>query len=161
MGLLESGIHEKKTIAFDWAFRIKDKYEEDDFYLFESWLYKYVDNYALCDDFCGHTLGEIIYQYPKFLSKIYKCIKEENFWLQRAAPVTLIYLTKKIDVLEMSFDISKKLFNDNEDLVQKGFGWLLKELSESYEDKVFNFLNIYKNDITRVALRYTTRKNVK
>lgn len=156
--LLESEIHEKKTIAFDWAFRLKDKYVKDDFYLFESWLYKYVNSYALCDDFCGHTLGEIIHQYPVFLSRIYNWIKEDNFWLRRAGAVTLIYLTKKLDVLEMSFDICKKLFNDKEDLVQKGFGWLLKELSDFYEYKVFDFLNTYKSVIPRVALRYAIEK---
>ena len=42
--------------------------------------------------------------------------------------------------------------------MQKGFGWLLKELSESYEDEVFDFLNTHKKDIPRVALRYSVEK---
>lgn len=156
--LLESGIHEKKTIAFDWAFRLKDKYIENDYYLFESWLYKYINNYGLCDDLCKHALGEIIYQYPSFMSKFYQWIKEDNFWIRRGALVTLIYLVKKIDVLDISFDICKKLLDDREDLVHKGFGWLLKELSENYEDNVFNFLNEYKERIPRIALRYAIEK---
>ena len=156
--LLESGIHEKKTIAFDWAFRIKDKYIENDFYLFESWLYKYVNNYGLCDDLCKHALGEIICQHPSFISKLYQWIKEETFWVRRGAPVTLIYLAKRVDILDISFNICKKLFDDKEDLVQKGFGWLLKELSENYGDKVFNFLYKYKEKIPRVAFRYAVEK---
>lgn len=156
--LLESGIHEKKTIAFAWAYRLKSKYIESDFYLFESWLYKYVNNYGLCDDLCGHALGEIIHQYSSFIPEFYKWIKEENFWVRRGAPVTLIYLAKRVDVLDISFNICKKLFDDKEDLVQKGFGWLLKELSEKYEDNIFDFLNKYKEIMPRVALRYAIEK---
>jgi len=156
--LLDSRIHEKKTIAFDWAFRLKDTYEKKDFYLFESWLYTYVSNYGLCDDLCGHPLGEVIRRYPSFVSRIYQWIKENNVWVRRGGPVTLIYLADTTDFLEMSFDVCKKLFKDEEPLVQKGFGWLLKELSQSNEKRIFDFLNTHKKNIPRIALRYAIEK---
>ena len=38
--LLESGYSEERTIAFDWAFRLRKQYEESDFQLLETWLRK-------------------------------------------------------------------------------------------------------------------------
>lgn len=156
--LLNSRIHEKKTIAFDWAFRLKDRYEKKDFYVFESWLYTYVNNYGLCDDLCTHALGEAVRRFPSCAERIYQWIKEDNLWVRRAGPVTLIYVAGSPDTFEMSLDVCKKLFRDEEPLVQKGFGWLLKELSQYNENKIFDFLNTHKKYISRIALRYAIEK---
>ncbi|MCF7876170.1 DNA alkylation repair protein, partial [Candidatus Bipolaricaulota bacterium] len=56
--MLETGISENLTIAFQWAYRLKSEYERDDFARFESWVEKYVDNWGACDDLCTHALGE-------------------------------------------------------------------------------------------------------
>ncbi|MBN1798259.1 MAG: DNA alkylation repair protein [Spirochaetales bacterium] len=156
--LLDSRIHEKKTIAFDWAFRLKDRYEKKDFYVFESWLYTYVNNYGLCDDLCTHALGEAVRRFPSCAERIYQWIKEQNIWVRRAGPVTLIYAAGMPGFLEMSLDVCRKLFGDQEPLVHKGFGWLLKELSQSHEKIIFDFLNTHKKNIPRIALRYAIEK---
>lgn len=151
--LLESGIHEKKTIAFDWVYRLKDSYPEYYFALFESWLNSYVNNYGLCDDLCTHALGEVLYQQPVFLTELSRWIHNENFWFRRAAAVVLIYLAPRLEVLEISLNLYKKLFEDSEMLVQKGWGWLLKELSQFHEEDIFIFLNNNKKLIPRVTVR--------
>jgi 3-methyladenine DNA glycosylase AlkD len=156
--LLDSGIHEKKTIAFDWAFRLKNRYEKKDFYVFESWLYAYVNNYGLCDDLCAHALAEAMRRYPFFRSRIYTWIGEDNLWVRRAGPVTLVHLADMPDLREMCLDVCEKLFDDREPLVQKGFGWLLKELSRFDEKGIFDFLNTHKKHMPRTALRYAIEK---
>lgn len=47
-------------------------------------------------------------------------------WMRRAAAVSLIIPAKEGKFLEEAFEISDILMADKEDLVQKGYGWLLK-----------------------------------
>jgi 3-methyladenine DNA glycosylase AlkD len=65
--LLESGYSEERTIAFDWAFRLRKLYEESDFQLLETWLKKHVHSWGACDDLCTHAIGALILQFPKFI----------------------------------------------------------------------------------------------
>jgi 3-methyladenine DNA glycosylase AlkD len=55
--LLESGFMEERGVAFDWAFRLRDKFEKKDFTILESWLKKYVTNWAACDSLCCQKMG--------------------------------------------------------------------------------------------------------
>ena len=48
--------------------------------------------------------------------------------------------------------------NDKEDLVQKGYGWMLKEASKSFQKEVFEYVMKNKNRMTRAALRYAIEK---
>jgi 3-methyladenine DNA glycosylase AlkD len=50
------------------------------------------------------------------------------------------------------------LLLDKEDLVQKGYGWLLKVSSEENEKKVFDYVMKNKGKIPRTALRYAIEK---
>ncbi len=44
--LSQLGYIEEMVIAFDWAFRLRKKYAESDFYIFENWLTQYVVNWG-------------------------------------------------------------------------------------------------------------------
>ena len=70
----------------------------------------------------------------------------------------MIYMASTPDFLEMSLDVCTKLFGDQEPLVHKGYGWLLKELSQFHEKKIFTFLTIHKKHMPRIALRYAIEK---
>ncbi len=54
--------------------------------------------------------------------------------------------------------MAKALLEDNEDLVQKGYGWMLKEAGNSYQKEVFNFVMANKKLMSRTALRYAIEK---
>ncbi len=47
---------------------------------------------------------------------------------------------------------------DQDDLVQKGYGWLLKEASNKFPKEVFEFVVHRKNKMPRTALRYAIEK---
>ena len=59
-----------QTIAFDWAFRIRERYTKEDFAIFEKWLDRYVDTWGNCDDLCTHAFGYFLSVFrnlfPKF-----------------------------------------------------------------------------------------------
>jgi 3-methyladenine DNA glycosylase AlkD len=56
------------------------------------------------------------------------------------------------------FYISDKLMKDEDDLVQKGFGWMLKEASGLFEEDVYQYVMKRKNIMPRTSLRYAIEK---
>ena len=49
-------------------------------------------------------------------------------------------------------------FWDTDDLVQKGYGWMLKEASKKHQTQVFNYIMKNKAKMPRTALRYAIEK---
>jgi len=156
--LLDTGRWEEEVIAFDWAFRIRKQYESSDFDRFESWLEKYVHGWGSCDDFCTHALGHLLYTYPEHIPSLKAWATSENRWFRRGAPVTLIYPIRRKQSFAAAFEIADLLLMDGDDLVQKGYGWMLKEISNKDSQPVFDFVMERKDRMPRTALRYAIEK---
>lgn len=155
---LKSGYNEEATIAFAWAYQLKNEYQKSDFVVFERWLNKYVDNWGKCDDFCTHTFGELIFQYPELIVKVKKWVSSKNRWVRRGSAVIFILPIYKRNYLKDIFWIADKLLMDQDDLVQKGYGWMLKKASNIYQKEVFDFVVKRKDKMPRTALRYAIEK---
>jgi len=156
--LLELGYGEYNQIAFDWAFRLKNEFEKEDFRIFEKWLKKYVSNWGACDDFCTHAFGYFIFKFPEFLPQIMLWARSSNRWLRRASAVVLIYSLRRKKYLENAFAVADILLEDKDDLVRKGYGWMLKEASNLSPNDVFAYVMKNKTLMPRVALRYAVEK---
>jgi len=156
--LLRSNYNEEAFIAFDWAFRLHKSYVPDDFILFERWLHRYINNWAKCDTFCNHTIGSFIDQYPEYISQLKKWTKSDNRWLRRASAVSLIIPARHGRFLKDIFEIADILLLDDDDLVQKGYGWMLKAASQAHQQEVFEYVMRNKKTMPRTALRYAIEK---
>ena len=156
--LLKSERMGRRTIAFEWAFRVRKNYQKEDFKIFENWLKKYVNSWSSCDDLCTHALGYFIWQFPKFIPRVKKWTKSKNRWLKRASAVSLIYSVRRKEGLRSIFDVSTQLIQDKDDLVQKGYGWSLKEASNIFPREVFKYVLKHKDKMPRTALRYAVEK---
>lgn len=156
--LLETDYSEERGIAFNWAFRLKNEYVTSDFTLFQSWLKKYVHNWGACDSLCCGALGGFIYQFPEFIPKVKEWTTSNNRWFRRASAVVMISLLKDKKYLEDVFDIADILLLDTDDMVQKGYGWVLKEASNLYPEEVFRYVMKRKSEMPRTALRYAIEK---
>jgi 3-methyladenine DNA glycosylase AlkD len=118
----------ERKIAFDWSFRLKKQYNKADFKIFENWLKKYCNDWGSIDAFCTHTFGDYLLQFPEDLNKIYSWAKSKDLLLRRASAVILIYSIRNKKYVKEGFKISDLLIEDKEDLVNKGQGWMLKEI---------------------------------
>ena len=156
--LLDSGYTEERTIAFDWAFRVRRQYEESDFFLFKSWLEKSVHTWGACDDLCTHALGAFIRQFPEFTQMLKEWTKSSNRWMRRASAVALIYSIRREELLERFFEIADPLLTDRDIMVQKGYGWMLKEASKHYPKEGLSYVMRHKDEMPRTALRYAIEK---
>lgn len=145
-------------MACECAYSLRKQYEPNDFEVFECWLSLYVDNWASCDTLCNHTIGTFVEQYPQFLSRLKAWTVSENRWVRRGAAVTLIIPARKGLFFENILEIATTLLHDQDDLVQKGYGWMLKAASEAYQEEVLDFVICHKATMPRTALRYAIEK---
>ena len=152
--LYQSGYSEEAYVAAVWLPNMVNKFESSDLGLFGRWIENYVDNWAKCDTLCNHTVGSFIEKYPESIGELKRWAKSKNRWLKRAAAVSLIIPAKNGMFLQEVFEISDTLLSDEDDMVQKGYGWLLKEASRKHQKEVFNYVLKTKKKMPRTALRY-------
>ena len=115
-------------------------------------------NWASCDTFCNHTVGTFLEMYPLYIEKLKDWTKSPNRWLRRASAVSLIIPAKKGLFKDDIFEIADSLLLDKDDLVQKGYGWMLKSLCTKYEDEVYQYVLSKRDTMPRTALRYAIEK---
>ncbi len=181
--LWRSGYAEEGTIAADWSYYLHKQYEPADFKVFEHWLENYVTNWAKCDVLCNHTVGTFVEMYPEFIAELKKWARSDNRWVRRAAAVSLIIPARKGLFLDDALEIADTLLLDGDDLVQKGYGWMLKaasmtesfikgtpetrkklsetsfdEIRKEHMEAVFDFVMARRAVMPRTALRYAIEK---
>ncbi|WP_318474333.1 DNA alkylation repair protein [Photobacterium leiognathi] len=157
--LLEQGDWAYGVIAYDWAFRVRKHYTPDTFTTFERWLLTYVTDWNDCDDFCTHAFGELLRQYQHLFDHVLKWAEHPNFAVRRATAVILIYPINKNNYSQLDpLAVADLLQNDEHDLVQKGYGWMLKVLSKHDPETVINYLTQHHSTMTRTAFRYALEK---
>ena len=157
-GLPASGERYMRFFAFDWALKVKTQYQLQDFKRFESWLKKYVDNWGACDQLCCGPIGNLVRQFPELAPKVHKWTRSRNRWQRRAAAVSLIVPVTDRMLLDEVFRTADALLVDKDDMVQKGYGWMLKEASNVFPDRVFTYVMAHKDKMPRTALRYAIEK---
>jgi 3-methyladenine DNA glycosylase AlkD len=156
--LLGSGIMEESFVACNWSYNVRKQFVSDDFKLFERWVGKYVTNWATCDTMCNHTVGSFIEMYPEYLSGLKSWAHSQNRWVKRASAVSLIVPARKGLFLKDIFDIADILHADSDDMVQKGYGWMLKVASQSHQKEIFDYIMKKKATMPRTSLRYAIEK---
>lgn len=156
--LWQSGFIEESFIACNWSYYIHEKYEPEDFQLFEKWITNYVNNWATCDTLCNHTIGEFIEMFPEYIVKLKDWATSHNRWQRRASSVTLIIPARKGKFLNEILEIADILLLDKDDLVQKGYGWMLKAASEANQQEIVDYVIKNKSIMPRTALRYAIEK---
>lgn len=96
--------------------------------------------------------------YPEYLSGLKKWSLSKNRWVKRASAVSLIVPAKKGKFLKDIFEIADILHSDGDDMVQKGYGWMLKVASQAHQKEVFDYVMSKKTTMPRTALRYAIEK---
>lgn len=161
--LCEAFLEERRwdlsIIAYDFAYRKRKHYRLDTYNVFESWLFKYVNDWWDCDDFTTHAFGYLIHDYPELSQRIISWTKHEKFAVRRAAATVLIIPIKKQNESIISpFVISDLLMHDHHYLVLKGYGWMLKIYLSTHFDDVIKYLKKHEITMPRISFRYAIEK---
>ena len=156
--LWKSGIMEESFVACNWSYYVHKHYDLSDFEVFDRWVNKYVGNWASCDTLCNHSVGTLVEMYPSLITKLKGWARSQNRWVKRASAVSLIVPARKGKFPEDIFEIADILHSDSDDMVQKGYGWMLKAASQAHQDKVFRYVMSRKATMPRTSLRYAIEK---
>ncbi|MEN6397238.1 MAG: DNA alkylation repair protein [Methanoregula sp.] len=152
--LYRSGYLEESFIVSNWTHALSGRYEREDLAVFRQWIDTYITNWASCDGFCNHTIGDFIEQYPEYTAELKRWTQSGNRWMRRAAAVSLIIPAKHGKFFPEVIEIANLLLTDSDNMVQKGYGWLLKEASRQHQAEVFTYVMENKKGMPRTALRY-------
>lgn len=156
--LWQSGYQEEAIVACHWSYFVREQYEPEDFAVFRFWIEQYISNWASCDTLCNHTVGAFLEMFPACIGELKSFAMSTNRWMKRASSVSLIIPARKGLFLHEIFEIAEILLTDKDDLVQKGYGWMLKAASEADQQAVFEFVLKNKILMPRTALRYSIEK---
>lgn len=152
--LYQSGYCEEAFMVSAWVPNLKGQFEPGDMVVFRSWIERYITNWAMCDGFCNHTMGDFIEEFPEYIGELKEWTRSSNRWMKRAAAVSLILPARKGKFLEDALVIADLLLTDSDDMVRKGYGWLLKEASRKHQEEVFAYVMKNKRLMPRTSLRY-------
>ncbi len=156
--LWQTGYMEDSFIACNWSYNVWKQFESEDIMIFSRWIEDYVSNWASCDTLCNHTVGSYIEMFPHRITELKKWAHSDNRWVKRASSVSLIIPAKRGKFLNDVFEIADILHSDKDDMVQKGYGWMLKVASQAHQPEVFDYVMARKKTMPRTALRYAIEK---
>jgi 3-methyladenine DNA glycosylase AlkD len=156
--LWESGNLEEGVVAIYVYRRFARQCGVAEFRMFESWIDRYVRNWAHTDGVSSWLLAACIANAPKLMAKLPAWTRSRNRWKRRAAAVALLQEAKQGRNTEAIFRIASLLLEDPDDMVQKGVGWLLKETYPKRPRETVAFLADWRLRTTRLVLRYAAEK---
>ena len=108
-------------------------------------------------DLSAHRIiGE--YLVDKDQTILIKFAKSESIWERRIAILSTFAFIGRGES-EMTFTIADILLHDNQDLIQKAVGWLLREVGKRVSQKAEeDFLKTRYKTMPRTALRYAIER---
>lgn len=152
--LWKSGYQEETRVACYIIETLGKNWDKNIFVTYEKWVKNYVLNWAMCDQFVVKTIGGLLIKNKTLVEKTYKWTASKKRFVKRAAAVSLIYPAKEKYFLPYVFKVADTLMSDNDDMVQKGYGWMLKVASKNFEEEVFRYVMKHKKTMPRTAFRY-------
>lgn len=149
--LLKSGIHEERFCALVILIKrfSKDKTRVFRFYCRHL---NFVNNWDLVDLSAPIIVGQ--YLLDKDRDFLYKLIKSKNLWYRRIAIVSTLTFIKNNDFKDI-FSLAKMIFLDNEDLIHKATGWMLREVGKRDIFLLESFLDQNYLKMPRTTVRYS------
>jgi 3-methyladenine DNA glycosylase AlkD len=143
---------EEKVFAVIMLETLTDKFGDPEFRLFESWLSR-ITSWAEHDGLVHYLIGPMIAAKPGRTTNAFRWAKSRNRWHRRAACVALIQGTRKKMFLPEIKRVSNLLLADEDDMVQKGLGWLLRETAKADAKRTVPYLMTIRQHAPRLVLR--------
>ena len=123
----------------------------------ERWL-PHIRNWAACDLFCTALLGRMLAAHPGRVGRVFHWAKSRNRWCRRSAAVSLVPAARRGVYTEQILRLSDQLLEDDDDMVRKAVGWLLKEAGQVRRQPVVAYLQRVRQRAPRLTLRIACEK---
>ena len=118
----------------------------------------YSANWATTDSICGSLIGPLLVRHPELGARMRVWARDRNMWVRRAAAVGLIPSVRRGLALDLGYEIAQRLHADDEDLIQKAVGWMLREAGKVDQPRLERYLRANGASIPRTTLRYAIER---
>ena len=150
--LFSGRILEEKVMAVFLLEKQTKNFGDNEFQLFASWLDR-VTSWADHDALAHYLLAPMVAAEPARCREVFLWTKSPNRWRRRAACVALIRGAREQRFFEEIVRLSNQLLNDEDDMVQKGLGWLLRETAKADPKRTVPYLMKIRKNAPRLVLR--------
>jgi 3-methyladenine DNA glycosylase AlkD len=124
------------------------------FYISHS---EFINNWDLVDLSAPKIIGEELRQ-RRHTNTIRELSVSEILWQRRIAIVSTLQPTMKDGVIDDAIYLSNTLISDNENLMQKAVGWVLREVGKKNRTALDAFLSSHIKQISATTLSYAIEK---
>lgn len=116
------------------------------------------DNWALTDLLCMEVLGPLLDKQPALAPRLAPWTRARSLWLRRAGAAALTGPARHGLALDIAYRTAFTLRNDDEDLIHKATGWLLREAGKTDPARLEKWLRRHGHTLPRTSLRYAIER---
>jgi len=156
--LLKSKFHEERLLALFMLvafFKKGDDKEQKNIYDAYLGHTATINNWDLVDGSAHQIVGGYLFERDR--KRLYQLAKSKSLWERRISMIATYTFIKKDD-FEDTLKLSEILLTDEEDLMHKAVGWMLREVGKKDIEVEERFLRKYYKKMPRTMLRYAIEK---
>lgn len=150
--LFSGSVLEEKTGAVLLLENLDSRFTEGEFRLFGSWLNR-ISSWADHDALVHCLIAPMVVAKPARTQSVFRWAKSRDRWHRRAACVALIRGARARMFFPEIVRLSGVLLDDEDDMVQKGLGWLLRETAKFDARRTVPYLMKIRGRAPRLVLR--------
>ena len=156
--LLRSLIHEERLLALLIlvnAFITSDEAGRRQIY--ETYLRntRYITNWDLVDSSAAQIVGAFLSDRSK--TPLRALVRSNNLWERRIAIIATFHFIR-CGEFAPTLAIARQLLRDDEDLIHKAVGWMLREVGKRDQPLAEKFLRTHCRQMPRTMLRYAIER---
>ena len=150
--LFSGTVLEEKIAAVFLLEKMDAQFRDAEFKLFETWLDR-ISSWSDHDGLVHYLIAPMVAAKPARVNAVFRWARSRNRWHRRAACVALIQGTRRKMFFPQITRLSNLLLADEDDMVQKGLGWLLRETAKFSPKRTVPYLMKIRERATRLVLR--------
>jgi 3-methyladenine DNA glycosylase AlkD len=150
--LFSGPVLEEKVAAIFLLENLTAECGDAEFKLFESWLDR-ISSWADHDGLVHYLVAPMVAAKAARTKFVFRWARSPDRWHRRAACVALIRGAREKMFFPETVKLSDLLLADNDDMVQKGLGWLLRETAKFDAKRTVPYLMRIRGRAPRLVLR--------
>jgi 3-methyladenine DNA glycosylase AlkD len=156
--LFENPFHEMRVTGaaiLVSKYKKADKIQKKEIYDFYLGHTRGINNWDLVDISCHKIVGDWLLD--KSRAPLYRLARSKVLWERR---ISIISTFAFVDIgdLDDSYKLAEMLLGDEEDLMHKAVGWVLRECGKRDKSRLEKFIKKNGHRMPRTALRYAIEK---
>jgi 3-methyladenine DNA glycosylase AlkD len=151
--LFTGSVLEEKVAAVFLLENLDAQFGDSEFRLFQAWLDR-ISSWADHDGLVHYLIAPMVAAKPARAKSVFRWARSKDRWHRRAACVALIRGARaKMFFFPEIVKLSNMLLADQDDMVQKGLGWLLRETAKFDAKRTVPYLMQIRGQAPRLVLR--------